>query len=63
MLHCNLTVAGQPFPLETEVPFSGSVFDPAIPISLGLTHDNGNPVGLIPQRKVKGVWISTGGRI
>jgi hypothetical protein len=44
-LLCNLTVAGLPLSVAAEAPFTGSVFDPAIPISLGMTQDNlGNSV-------------------
>ena len=44
---CNLTVAGLPLSVAAEASFTSSVFDPAIPISLGMTQDNlGNSVGL-----------------
>ena len=46
-LQCNLTVAGQQLPVEAEAPCNASVFDPAIPINLGLTQSKlGNSVGL-----------------
>ncbi|CAI8004092.1 hypothetical protein GBAR_LOCUS3831 [Geodia barretti] len=42
---CNLTVAGLPLSVAAEASFTSSVFDPAIPISLGMTQDNlGNSV-------------------
>ena len=46
LLHCNLTVAGQSTAVvEAEAAVNGSVFDPALPISLGLTTDKlGNTV-------------------
>ena len=55
---CNLTVAGLPLSVAAEASFTGSVFDPAIPISLGMTQDNlGNSVGLMAWERGNPVYL------